>query len=604
TDYSRPSPTVESTSGDDQNKNSSTSENGESTDSILSKPAVMFVKAAERLTTNKVETVKNPSVRYAELYRKPSKKSTVRGNQQNWNNLKSQQLGNFVIKKKACYNCGHFDSLSYDYGLGVKRGTTRPQNSTHKSMPPRPVIHRPYRPPMRTTRPNLNAATRPYVNSARPQTTQELMIILIQRVQRLGRELKARTPVHKVDRGRSRPVMAWVSKKSWTLGEVGKKNEQCRSTVHWREVLFLGYKFEVWNLAEMVPESIWPSPTVESTSGDDQNKNSSTSENGESTDSILSKPTVKFVKAAERLTTNKVETVKNPSVRYAELYRKPSKKSTNSTHKSMPPRPVIHRPYRPPMRTTRPNSNAATRPYVNSARPQTTQELMIILIQTVQRLGRELKARTPVHKVDRGRSGPVMAWVSKKGLKYELRTAVRTQKPMGLSQAMDLALIIDETCKVVTPKPENQTDGGSSRPITVAARVVLVDEDEEEKEEDDDEEHTNLDMVEVSTQSVGYIVTMENLGGLEMPESQVHSDLDETLVDFLDVFTMLAGLPPSQNHEHTIVLKEEAGDLSLESIEDEEVATVDEIFEGAFEALGLEMEALVDSMEVMVVDNE
>nr|GFC22364.1 hypothetical protein [Tanacetum cinerariifolium] len=101
TDYSRPSPTIGSTPGDDQNRNSSASENGESTDSILSKHAVKFVKAAERPTTNKVETVKKPSVRYAELYRKPSKKSTVRGNQRNWSNLKSQQLGNnFVMKKK------------------------------------------------------------------------------------------------------------------------------------------------------------------------------------------------------------------------------------------------------------------------------------------------------------------------------------------------------------------------------------------------------------------------------------------------------------------------------------------------------------------------
>nr|GEY09215.1 integrase, catalytic region, zinc finger, CCHC-type, peptidase aspartic, catalytic [Tanacetum cinerariifolium] len=47
TDYSRPSPTIESTSGDDQNRNSSAFKNGESTDSILSKPAVKFVKAAE-----------------------------------------------------------------------------------------------------------------------------------------------------------------------------------------------------------------------------------------------------------------------------------------------------------------------------------------------------------------------------------------------------------------------------------------------------------------------------------------------------------------------------------------------------------------------------
>nr|GFA99801.1 hypothetical protein [Tanacetum cinerariifolium] len=68
--------------GDDQNRNSSASENGESTDSILSKSTVKFVKAAERSTTNKVETVKKPSVRYAKLYIKPSKKYTVRGNQQ------------------------------------------------------------------------------------------------------------------------------------------------------------------------------------------------------------------------------------------------------------------------------------------------------------------------------------------------------------------------------------------------------------------------------------------------------------------------------------------------------------------------------------------
>nr|GEX93330.1 reverse transcriptase domain-containing protein [Tanacetum cinerariifolium] len=88
----RPSPTVGSTSGDYQNRNSSASKNGESTDSILSKPAVKFVEATKRSTTNKVETVKKPSVRYAELYRKTNKKPTVRGNQRNWNNLRSHQL--------------------------------------------------------------------------------------------------------------------------------------------------------------------------------------------------------------------------------------------------------------------------------------------------------------------------------------------------------------------------------------------------------------------------------------------------------------------------------------------------------------------------------
>nr|GEW49622.1 uncharacterized mitochondrial protein AtMg00810-like [Tanacetum cinerariifolium] len=63
--YSRPSPTVESTSKYGQNRNSSASENGEPTDSILSKPAVKFMKVAGRSTTNKVEVVKKPSVKYA-----------------------------------------------------------------------------------------------------------------------------------------------------------------------------------------------------------------------------------------------------------------------------------------------------------------------------------------------------------------------------------------------------------------------------------------------------------------------------------------------------------------------------------------------------------
>nr|GEW05647.1 putative ribonuclease H-like domain-containing protein [Tanacetum cinerariifolium] len=119
TDYSRPSPSRESKSNDLQNNSTSISENGESTSSILSKPEIKFVKAADSPTvikTNKDETVRKPSVKYAEMYRKTSKSSNVRGNQRNWNNLKSQQLGkNFLMKNKACFNCGDFDHLSYDY---------------------------------------------------------------------------------------------------------------------------------------------------------------------------------------------------------------------------------------------------------------------------------------------------------------------------------------------------------------------------------------------------------------------------------------------------------------------------------------------------------
>nr|GEZ69970.1 ubiquitin hydrolase [Tanacetum cinerariifolium] len=107
---------------------------------------------------DKVKTTKKPNVKYAEQYRKSSKKSTVRGNQRNRNNLKSQQLGeNFVMKNRACFNCGHFDHLSYDCSLEVKKGRACPMN-THKSTSPRPVVYKTHRPPMRPVRPNMNVA--------------------------------------------------------------------------------------------------------------------------------------------------------------------------------------------------------------------------------------------------------------------------------------------------------------------------------------------------------------------------------------------------------------------------------------------------------------
>nr|GEX05771.1 hypothetical protein [Tanacetum cinerariifolium] len=65
TDYSRPSPSIESNSNDLQSSNSSVSENGESSSSILSKPVITFVKAADSPTVikmNKDETVRKSSI--------------------------------------------------------------------------------------------------------------------------------------------------------------------------------------------------------------------------------------------------------------------------------------------------------------------------------------------------------------------------------------------------------------------------------------------------------------------------------------------------------------------------------------------------------------
>nr|GFD00132.1 hypothetical protein [Tanacetum cinerariifolium] len=86
TDYTRPSPSIESNSNDLQNNSTSVSENEESTSSILSKPEIKFMKAADSPTvikTNKDETIGKPSIKYAEMYRKTSKSYNVRGNQRN-----------------------------------------------------------------------------------------------------------------------------------------------------------------------------------------------------------------------------------------------------------------------------------------------------------------------------------------------------------------------------------------------------------------------------------------------------------------------------------------------------------------------------------------
>nr|GEW32980.1 ribonuclease H-like domain-containing protein [Tanacetum cinerariifolium] len=71
TDYSRPSPTVESTSEEDQNKNPSVSENVASP--VTPKPFIKFVKPKDsqsKSKTNKKESPKKSPVKYAKQYNK------------------------------------------------------------------------------------------------------------------------------------------------------------------------------------------------------------------------------------------------------------------------------------------------------------------------------------------------------------------------------------------------------------------------------------------------------------------------------------------------------------------------------------------------------
>nr|GEY46316.1 hypothetical protein [Tanacetum cinerariifolium] len=151
TDYSRPSPTVASTLAEGQNQDSSTSKNVASLNSP--KPFVKFVKPKDSQPESKSkeqETPKKSQVKYVEQYRHSNKKPKIKGNQRNWNNLKSYQLGpEFVLNKKACYNCGNFSHLANDCRRRVQKETTMSQNHTYKRPPPRSSGHRPHRGSMR-----------------------------------------------------------------------------------------------------------------------------------------------------------------------------------------------------------------------------------------------------------------------------------------------------------------------------------------------------------------------------------------------------------------------------------------------------------------------
>nr|GEU66515.1 putative reverse transcriptase domain-containing protein [Tanacetum cinerariifolium] len=69
------------------------------------------------------------------------------------------ELGKNFVMKKACYNCGGVDHLSYDCGKWVDHGRSWAKNkNTHKSRSPRTVFYKTDRPPMRTNRPYMNAA--------------------------------------------------------------------------------------------------------------------------------------------------------------------------------------------------------------------------------------------------------------------------------------------------------------------------------------------------------------------------------------------------------------------------------------------------------------
>ncbi|GKE49498.1 hypothetical protein Tco_1480756 [Tanacetum coccineum] len=82
-----------------------------SDDKLEKKTAFPIVTKIEFVKAKQQEKPVRKPIKYAEIYWS----QTPRGNQRNWNNQKSHQLGSdFVIYNKACFVCGSFDHVHAD----------------------------------------------------------------------------------------------------------------------------------------------------------------------------------------------------------------------------------------------------------------------------------------------------------------------------------------------------------------------------------------------------------------------------------------------------------------------------------------------------------
>ncbi|GJY69888.1 putative ribonuclease H-like domain-containing protein [Tanacetum coccineum] len=145
-----------------------------SDDKLEKKTIFPIVTKIEFVRPKQQENPVRKPVKYVEMYRSQS----PRGNQRNWNNQKSQQLGsNFVMYNKACFVCGSFDHVQANCNYHQRERVVFGNNytrvnynyfakkshpSAYRNMVPRAIL-------MKTGLRSLNTA-RP-VNTAHPKTT-------------------------------------------------------------------------------------------------------------------------------------------------------------------------------------------------------------------------------------------------------------------------------------------------------------------------------------------------------------------------------------------------------------------------------------------------
>ncbi|GJY74691.1 retrotransposon ORF1 [Tanacetum coccineum] len=202
-------------------------------------------------TTAKIEVVKpkqqekpvRKPVKYAEMYRSQK----PRGNQRNWNNQKSHQLGShFVMNNKACFACGSFNHLIKD----CKRKVQKPiwnnarrvnhHNSHRMSYPhpkrnfvPKAVLMKTGMRPVNAAKPKAayNAVKRNRFNAVKASACWVWMP-KNRVVDHVSKNISASVTLKRLDyidaQGRFKSVMAWMDAQAQGRQECSKEKEESR----------------------------------------------------------------------------------------------------------------------------------------------------------------------------------------------------------------------------------------------------------------------------------------------------------------------------------------------------------------------------------------
>ncbi|GJS61234.1 hypothetical protein Tco_0656018 [Tanacetum coccineum] len=202
-------------------------------------------------TAAKIEVVKpkqqekpvRKPVKYAEMYRSQK----PRGNQRNWNNQKSHQLGSdFVMNNKACFAFGSFNHLIKD----CKRKVQKPiwnnarrvnhHNSHRMSYPhpkrnfvPKAVLMKTRMRPVNAAKPKAayNAVKRNMFNAVKASTCWVWMP-KNRVVDHVSKNISASVTLKRLDyidaQGRFKSVMAWMDAQAQGRQECSKEKEESR----------------------------------------------------------------------------------------------------------------------------------------------------------------------------------------------------------------------------------------------------------------------------------------------------------------------------------------------------------------------------------------